>query len=72
MYLHCSSIWDWGTAAKLCVGAWRRSWGRITSLAYLNAHHHALLAVASHQGHLAIYRSLVAVAIARGKLNAVA
>ncbi|XP_045771418.1 regulatory-associated protein of mTOR isoform X1 [Maniola jurtina] len=49
-------IWDWGTAAKLCVGAWRRSWGRITSLAYLNAHHHALLAVASHQGHLAIYR----------------
>ncbi|XP_064071828.1 regulatory-associated protein of mTOR isoform X2 [Vanessa tameamea] len=49
-------IWDWGTAAKLCVGSWRRAWGRITSLAYLNAHHHALLAVASHQGHLAIYR----------------
>ncbi|CAG9584299.1 unnamed protein product [Danaus chrysippus] len=49
-------IWDWGTAAKLCVGAWRRAWGRITALAYINAHHRALLAVASHQGHLAIYR----------------
>ncbi|XP_050671124.1 regulatory-associated protein of mTOR isoform X2 [Leptidea sinapis] len=49
-------IWDWGTAAKLCVGTWRRTWGRITSLAYLNAHDRALLAVASHQGNLAVYR----------------
>ncbi|XP_045497811.1 regulatory-associated protein of mTOR [Colias croceus] len=49
-------IWDWGTAAKLCVGTWRRTWGRITALAYLNAHHHTALAVASHQGNLAIYR----------------
>ncbi|KAJ8727816.1 hypothetical protein PYW08_016201 [Mythimna loreyi] len=49
-------IWDWGTAAKLCVGSWRRAWGRITALAYLNAHQHALLAVASHTGNLAIYR----------------
>ncbi|XP_047024257.1 regulatory-associated protein of mTOR [Helicoverpa zea] len=49
-------IWDWGTAAKLCVGSWRRAWGRITALAYLNAHHHALLAVASHTGNLAVYR----------------
>ncbi|KAJ8730454.1 hypothetical protein PYW07_017492 [Mythimna separata] len=48
-------IWDWGTAAKLCVGSWRRAWGRITALAYLNAHQHALLAVASHTGNLAIY-----------------
>lgn len=52
----CCSIWDWGTAAKLCVGSWRRAWGRITALAYLNAHEHALLAVASHTGNLAIYR----------------
>lgn len=51
-----SRIWDWGTAAKLCVGSWRRAWGRITSLAYINAHQRALLAVASHQGHLAVYR----------------
>lgn len=50
------SIWDWGTAAKLCVGAWRRAWGRITALAYLNAHEHALLAVASHSGQLALFR----------------
>ncbi|CAK1546886.1 unnamed protein product [Leptosia nina] len=49
-------IWDWGTAAKLCVGTWRRAWGRITSLAYLDAHHCTALAVASHQGNLAIYR----------------
>ncbi|XP_063380465.1 regulatory-associated protein of mTOR [Cydia fagiglandana] len=49
-------IWDWGTAAKLCVGAWRKAWGRVTALAYLNAHERALLAVASHQGHVAIYR----------------
>ncbi|XP_075973067.1 regulatory associated protein of MTOR complex 1 [Anticarsia gemmatalis] len=49
-------IWDWGTAAKLCVGSWRRAWGRITALAYINAHEHALLAVASHSGNLAIYR----------------
>ncbi|CAK1595697.1 unnamed protein product [Parnassius mnemosyne] len=49
-------IWDWGTAAKICAGAWRRSWGRITALAYLNAHERALLAVASHTGNLAIYR----------------
>lgn len=49
-------IWDWGTAAKLCVGAWRRAWGRITALAYVNAHEHALLAVASHTGNLAVYR----------------
>ncbi|CAB3223509.1 unnamed protein product [Arctia plantaginis] len=49
-------IWDWGTAAKLCVGSWRRAWGRITALAYLNAHEHALLAVASHTGNLALYR----------------
>ncbi|KAL0892629.1 hypothetical protein ABMA27_014356 [Loxostege sticticalis] len=49
-------IWDWGTAAKLCVGSWKRAWGRISSLAYLNAHEHALLAVASHSGNLAIYR----------------
>ncbi|XP_049869335.1 regulatory-associated protein of mTOR [Pectinophora gossypiella] len=51
-------IWDWGTAAKLCVGSWRRAWGRITALAYLNAHQHALLAVASHAGQLALYRPL--------------
>lgn len=49
-------IWDWGTGAKLCVGAWRRAWGRITALAYVNAHEHALLAVASHTGNLALYR----------------
>ncbi|XP_028167596.1 regulatory-associated protein of mTOR [Ostrinia furnacalis] len=49
-------IWDWGTAAKLCVGAWARAWGRISALAYLNAHDHALLAVASHKGNLAVYR----------------
>ncbi|XP_053607559.1 regulatory-associated protein of mTOR isoform X2 [Plodia interpunctella] len=49
-------VWDWGTAAKLLVGAWRRSWGRITALAHLNAHDHALLAVASHTGQLLIYR----------------
>ncbi|KAM3956954.1 LOW QUALITY PROTEIN: regulatory associated protein of MTOR complex 1 [Aphomia sociella] len=49
-------IWDWGTAAKLCVGSWRAAWGRITALAYLNAHEHALLAVASHTGNLAVYR----------------
>ncbi|XP_013169289.1 PREDICTED: protein raptor homolog [Papilio xuthus] len=49
-------IWDWGTAAKICVGSWRRTWGRITALAYLNAHERALLAVASHTGNLAVYR----------------
>ncbi|CAF4953606.1 unnamed protein product [Pieris macdunnoughi] len=49
-------IWDWGTAAKLCVGTWRRAWGRITSLAYIDAHHGAALAVAGHQGNLAVYR----------------
>ncbi|XP_072932335.1 regulatory-associated protein of mTOR isoform X2 [Epargyreus clarus] len=49
-------IWDWGTGAKLCAGAWRAGWGRISSLAYMNAHARALLAVASHQGNLAIYR----------------
>ncbi|KAI8435476.1 hypothetical protein MSG28_003776, partial [Choristoneura fumiferana] len=49
-------IWDWGTAAKLCVGSWRKAWGRVTALAYLNAHERALLAVASHAGHLAVYR----------------
>lgn len=49
-------IWDWGTAAKLCVGSWRPAWGRISSLAYLNEHQHALLAVASHTGNLAVYR----------------
>ncbi|KAI8435475.1 LOW QUALITY PROTEIN: hypothetical protein MSG28_003776, partial [Choristoneura fumiferana] len=48
-------IWDWGTAAKLCVGSWRKAWGRVTALAYLNAHERALLAVASHAGHLAVY-----------------
>ncbi|CAH0719697.1 unnamed protein product, partial [Brenthis ino] len=49
-------VWDWGTAAKLCVGAWRRAWGRVSALAYLDAHAHALLAVASHQGTLAVFR----------------
>ncbi|XP_041978597.1 uncharacterized protein LOC121732708 isoform X2 [Aricia agestis] len=49
-------VWDWGTAAKLCVGRWERAWGRITSLAYLNAHARALLAVASHAGNVAVYR----------------
>lgn len=49
-------IWDWGTGAKLCVGGWRRPWGRITSLAYINAHENALLAAVSHTGNLAIYR----------------
>lgn len=49
-------IWDWGTAAKLCVGSWRPAWGRITALQYLNAHDHALMAVASHSGNVAIYR----------------
>ncbi|RVE48901.1 hypothetical protein evm_006471 [Chilo suppressalis] len=49
-------IWDWGTAAKLCVGTWRKGWGRISALAYLNAHAHALLCVASHAGNVAIYR----------------
>ncbi|XP_073944642.1 uncharacterized protein [Choristoneura fumiferana] len=51
-------IWDWGTAAKLCVGSWRKAWGRVTALAYLNAHERALLAVASHAGHLAVYSGL--------------
>ncbi|XP_068631732.1 regulatory-associated protein of mTOR [Battus philenor] len=49
-------IWDWGTAAKICAGSWKRAWGRITALAYLNAHERALLAVASHTGNLAVYR----------------
>ncbi|GBP30764.1 Regulatory-associated protein of mTOR [Eumeta japonica] len=49
-------IWDWGTGAKLCVGTWRRTAGRITALEYVNAHERALLAVASNTGALAIYR----------------
>lgn len=55
-FRHNFGVWDWGTAAKLCVGAWQPAWGRITALAYLNAHAHALLAVAGHAGQLAIYR----------------
>ncbi|KAF9817617.1 hypothetical protein SFRURICE_014756 [Spodoptera frugiperda] len=55
-FRHNFGVWDWGTAAKLCVGAWQPAWGRITALAYLNAHAHALLAVAGHTGQLAIYR----------------
>lgn len=50
------SVWDWGTGAKLCVGAWRRAWGRISALEYLNAHAAALLCVASANGHCALYR----------------
>ncbi|XP_026331565.1 uncharacterized protein LOC113238930, partial [Hyposmocoma kahamanoa] len=49
-------VWDWGTGAKLCVGAWRRAWGRISALEYLNAHAAALLCVASANGHCALYR----------------
>ncbi|XP_060802739.1 regulatory-associated protein of mTOR [Amyelois transitella] len=49
-------VWDWGTAAKLMVGAWPRARGRISALALLNAHDRALLAVASHTGHVLVYR----------------
>ncbi|KAG6458320.1 hypothetical protein O3G_MSEX010798 [Manduca sexta] len=45
-------IWDWGTGAKVCGGSWRRSWGRISALAYLNAHERALPAL------LAAWRAL--------------
>ncbi|KAG7303144.1 hypothetical protein JYU34_013176 [Plutella xylostella] len=49
-------IWDWGTGARLAAGAWRRGCGRITALAWLNAHDRALLVAASHSGALTVYR----------------
>lgn len=55
-YVYLSSVWDWGTGAKLCMGGWRRSCGRITALAYANAHEHALVLAASHSGALAVFR----------------
>ncbi|CAH0701504.1 unnamed protein product [Spodoptera exigua] len=61
-FRHNFGVWDWGTAAKLCVGAWQPAWGRITALAYLNAHAHALLAVAGHTGQLAVYRPVAGAA----------
>ncbi|XP_037293726.1 protein raptor homolog isoform X3 [Manduca sexta] len=50
-------IWDWGTGAKVCGGSWRRSWGRISALAYLNAHERALVAVGATAGHVAVFRA---------------
>lgn len=56
------AVWEWGSAARVCAGGWRRDWGRLTSLAYLDAHHHALLAAASHAGHVCVFRPAAAAA----------